>query len=61
MQRFRYDPSIDVEMDNASMVFSGEERFTKLLALSSESGKTKRAMFSVPFFLYDGLAMSVTG
>ena len=60
-QRFRYDPSMDVEMDNASMVFSGELRFDKLLSLSSESGKTKRAMFSIPLFLYEGIAMSVTG
>ncbi|CAD6579969.1 MAG: ATP-dependent DNA helicase II subunit 1 [Cyphobasidiales sp. Tagirdzhanova-0007] len=59
--RFRYDPSMDVEMDNASMVFSGELRFDKLLSLSSESGKTKRAMFSIPLFLYEGIAMSVTG
>lgn len=43
------------------MVFSGEQRFEKLLSLSSESGKTKRAMFTIPFFLYEGIAMSITG
>jgi len=60
-QRFRYDPSVDAEMDNASMVFAGEKRFSKLLSLSSESGKSKRSMFSIPFFLAEGVAMSVTG
>lgn len=60
-QRFRFDPSLDVEMDNASLVFSGPKRFDRLLSLSSESGKTKRAQFSVPFFLWEGIAMSVTG
>lgn len=48
-------------MDNAALVFSGPERFQKLLSLSSEAGKTRRAQFSVPFFVYEGIAMSVTG
>lgn len=60
-QRFRFDPSLDVEMDNASLVFSGPDRFDKLLSLSSESGKTKRAQFSVPFYLWEGIALSITG
>lgn len=60
-QRFRFDPSLDVEMDNASLVFSGSERFEKLLSLSSESGKTKRAQFTIPFYLWEGIAMSITG
>lgn len=48
-------------MDNASLVFSGPERFEKLLSLSSESGKTKRAQFTIPFYLYEGIALSITG
>lgn len=48
-------------MDNASLVFSGPERFDKLLSLSSESGKTKRAQFTIPFYLFEGIALSVTG
>jgi hypothetical protein len=61
MQRFRFDPSLDVEMDNASLVFSGPTRFERLLSLSSESGKTKRAQFNIPFFLWEGIALSITG
>lgn len=60
-QRFRFDPSLDAEMDNASLVFSGPDRFERLLSLSAEVGKTKRAQFSVPFYLWEGIAMSVTG
>jgi len=52
---------VDAEMDNASMVFSGESRFDRLLSLSSEAGKQKRALFSIPFFLHEDVAMSVTG
>lgn len=48
-------------MDNASLVFSGPERFDKLLSLSSESGKTKRAQFTIPFYLFEGIALSITG
>ena len=48
-------------MDNASMVFSGANRFDKLLSLSSEAGKTRRAQFQIPMFLFNGIAMSVTG
>lgn len=59
--RFRFDPSEDVEMNNAAMVFSGEKRFDRLLSLSSEAGKTKRAMFTIPLYLYDGIALGVTG
>ena len=59
-QRFTFDPTQDAIIDNAAMIFSGSERFVKLLALSSESGRTKRAQFSIPFYLYEGLAMSVT-
>lgn len=59
--RFRFDPSEDAEMDNAAMVFSGETRFDALLSLSSEAGKTKRAQFTIPLYLYDGIALGVTG
>lgn len=43
------------------MVFAGPKRFEKFLELSDESGKSKRALFSIPFYLYENIAMSVTG